>query len=137
MTKNFKTLVQLCNLAIPPNKHVEYGLGGLLCSDTRKEIVESTNYFLENNKKYLDIVNIFLSSGIINYGDIMNKLIQENQCAEMHKFIDELRIFMVKCYFSNPYVLSKTGLINEFLNAKKYLSSELDLEIISNLSHEK
>ena len=117
-------LIRICNLAIPPNKDVCYGLGDLLEKDQRKHIVLLKKNFLKSNKFVLKYIAQTDINDFKEYKEFSGHL--SNKGEKFRNFLDNLRVFMIKCYFSNPYVLDNTGLIEPLLNPYSYFSTQED-----------
>ena len=132
-TKNI--LLNLCNLAIPPNKSVSLGLGELLKNEKRKDILEIIDNFLKENDLYIRKLRNYTNCQFADFNSLIKEFLKDND-VEKNIFINDLKEFMIKCYFSNSYVLKKTKILNDFLNAEKYLNYESDRSLLDKLNND-
>ena len=134
--KLLKSLIFICNLAIPPNQHVKKGLGDLLNLNNDDCETTSTIKFMERNKDLLENCYSLIKIKEFNWNFLLNNLYEKFDSKQVKIFLDDFRIFAIKNYFSMPSILKDLSLLEKSDNVDDNIENEKDNTILNSLINE-
>ena len=117
-----EALVIFSNLAIPPNDKVEKGLGDLLGLEDPYKFKIEAELLIEKYEKIFNLIYKFAKKEKRTYEEILEKIYNLYETHKFKLFLDEFRVFAIKKYFSNKYVIKKLG----FFDSRNYDNVEID-----------
>ena len=106
-------LIFFANLAIPANYKINKGLGDLLEFNNQNDDFSPKKFVIKNNN-FLIKISSLINSNISSYEDFLKKINEEVDSPQLKYFLEEFRVFAIKNYFSNKYVIKKMKLIENF-----------------------
>ena len=135
--KLFKSLIFICNLAIPPNLDVKKGLGDLLNLNNDKCETTSVIKFIERNKNLLEYCYFYIKIKDLNWDFLLKKLYEKFDSQKVKIFLEDFRVFAIKNYFSKPSVLRDLSLLEKSDHVDDNIENEKDKAILNSLINEK
>ena len=127
-----EALIIFSNLAIPANDKVDKGLGDLLGIEESDQTKIEAELLIEKYERYFNLIYKFAKKEKGTYEEILEKIYDKNETNKFKLFLDEFRVFAIKKYFSDKYVIKKLG----FFDNSKYdnVEKEKDNAIINSLT---
>tara|TARA_Y200000002_G_C22139004_1_gene438094 strand:+ start:45 stop:467 length:423 start_codon:yes stop_codon:yes gene_type:complete len=132
-----ESLIFICNLAIPANDLIIIGLGDLINFEEHLQEEISPNLFVIQNELFLDAIYRFKKINNITYDNLVKEMSLELGFEKVTYFLEDFRIFAIKYYFSNRFVLDKIKPLQK--NYDDFLEDESKDQMILNSlkNHEK
>ena len=135
--KLFKSLIFICNLAIPPNLDAKKGLGDLLNLNNDDCETTSSIKFMERNKDLLENCYSYIKNKNFNWDFLLSNLYEKFDSQQVKIFLEDFRVFAIKNYFSMPSVLKDLSLLEKSDDVDDNIENEKDKAILNSLINEK
>ena len=131
--KLLKSLIFISNLAIQPDLNLKKGLVDILNLNDYKQATTSPSKFIERNKEILDYCYLFIKIKDFSWDLLVKNLYENFDFQKVKSFLDDFRVFAIKNYFSNPYVLSDLSLLENSDQKNGNIGNEKDKAILNSL----
>ena len=135
--KLFKSLIFVCNLAIPPNQDVKKGLGDLLNLNNDNCETTSVRKFIERNQDLLENCYLCIEIKDFNWDFLLENLYENFDSLKVKIFLEDFRVFAIKNYFSMSSVLRDLSLLKKSDHVDDNIENEKDKAILNSLINEK
>ena len=131
--KIFKSLIFICNLAIPPNLGVNEGLGDLLNLNNDNCEAKTVIKFMARNKEVLENCYSYIDIKDFSWDFLLKNLYEKFDYQKVKIFLEDFRVFAIKNYFSIPSVLRDLSLLEKLDHVDDNIENEKDKVILNSL----